>query len=97
MINAKLFGNAFISPTEKACVYGLNCAMQLRSDKAFLSTRTRDTERSMINTTTRERRFERRCIRVLIVGIETCFYTLGKDDKHRHSRLSVMLHVLCIL
>ena len=32
--------------------------MQLRSDKAFLVTRTRDTEKSMINATIRERRFE---------------------------------------
>ena len=34
--------------------------MQLRIDKVFLATRTRDTERSMINATTRERRFETR-------------------------------------
>ena len=78
MINAKLFWNAFISPTEKACVYGLNCAMQLRSDKAFLSTRTRDTERSMINTTTRERRFERRLHTRFDSGYWNVFLLLGK-------------------
>ena len=50
MINAKLFWNAFISLTDLrknmcltwSLLYGSNCAMQLRSDKAFLSTRTRD-------------------------------------------------------
>ena len=39
--------------------------MQLRSDKAFLVTRTRDTEKSMINATARERRF-RNAFRIAI-------------------------------
>ena len=50
MINAKLFWNAFISPTDLrkglrptwSLLNGSNSAMQLRSDKAFLLTRTRD-------------------------------------------------------
>ena len=50
MINAKLFLNAFISPTDLhkdvcptwSLLYESNCAMQLCSDKVFLSTRTRD-------------------------------------------------------
>ena len=52
VINAKLFW----TPLNVLC-FGWNCAMQLRSDKAFLVTRT---EKSMINATTRERRFESR-------------------------------------
>ena len=52
--------SCFETPLNALC-FGWNCAMQLlRSDKAFLVTRTRDTERSMINATTRERRFETR-------------------------------------
>ena len=50
IINAKLFWNAFISLTDLrkgvcptwSLLYGSNCTMQLRSDKAFFSTRTRD-------------------------------------------------------
>ena len=50
MINAKLFWNAFISPNDLrkgvcptwSLLHRLNCAIQLRSDKAFLSTRTRN-------------------------------------------------------
>ena len=55
-------------------------------------TRTRDTERSMINATTRERRFKMRLhnkICVLIVVLKRVS-TLGKDDKHSHGLLRKM-------
>ena len=78
MINAKLFWNAFISPTDLrkgvcptwSLLYGSNCAMQLHSDKAFLSTLL-----TMVFDDKRNNSRKAFALRVLIVGIETCFYS----------------------
>ena len=62
----------------------VNCAMQLRSDKAFLATRTRDS--SMINATTRERRLHTR----FDSGVLKRVSTLRKDDKHSLNPFNIM-------